>query len=245
MDKQYPILTSVKAGKLLEHLRRGEDCTPSDFIEYRQCDEPIDLTQIASLRKILEKIKGEFPKELGLRSQEGGAFEAKGSEHIHKFFQSFPSQATDDPDFWKYICVIHFRDFVEWRHGGGDREANLANYGISAERRNLFLRMFYRAAVSLDPSSDDPYHLSKLGDEDLWKSHFGAVKIGNSPQVVKAFLKTVYPKNDKAVLKTKEVRSLAKNLTRLRSNVILELYDEASAVKLLKLEVVKLQSIEQ
>jgi hypothetical protein len=105
--------------------------------------------------------------------------------------------------------------------------------------------MFYRAAVSLDPSSDDPYHLSKLGDEDLWKSHFGAVKIGNSPQVVKAFLKTVYPKNDKAVLKTKEVRSLAKNLTRLRSNVILELYDEASAVKLLKLEVVKLQSIEQ
>jgi len=101
--------------------------------------------------------------------------------------------------------------------------------------------MFYRAAISLDLTASDPYHLSRLGDEDLWKSHFGAVRIGNSSEIVKAFLKTVYPKNNKAVLKTIEVRALAKNLTRMRSNVILELYDERSAVKLIAREVEKVK----
>lgn len=241
MDKQYPILTSEKAKKLIEHIRLGEVFTLSDFVEYRHCDQPFVMNKIDSLRKTLGQVRAEFSKELGLRSQEGGAFEAKASEHVHRYFSVLPTQATDDPDFWKYVCVGQFKDFVDWRHGGQDREANLANFGIGAERRNLFLRMFYRAAISLDLTASDPYHLSRLGDEDLWKSHFGAVRIGNSSEIVKAFLKTVYPKNNKAVLKTIEVRALAKNLTRMRSNVILELYDERSAVKLIAREVEKVK----
>lgn len=245
MDRQYPILTTEKAKKLLNHLRLGEDCSAADFLEYRPCDEGFSLAGIDALKRALKKLKDEFPKELGLRSQEGGVFEARASEHVHRYFSAVPKQATDDPDFWKFLCVIHFRDLVEWRHGGKDREANLINYGVGAERRNLLLRMFYRASISLDPSATDPYHLSKLGDEDLWKSHFGAVKIGNSPDMVKAFLKTVYPKDNKSVLKTIQVRALAKNLTRLRSNVILELYDEGTAARLLRREIDKLKSAQQ
>jgi len=245
MDKQYPILSSEKAKRLLGHLRLGEPYAEPDFIEHRPCNQAFFMNELDVLKLTLNKIKGAFPDELAVRGQEGGAFEAIASEHIHKFFSSVSSQATDDPDFWKYLCVIHFRDLVEWRHGGKDRYANLANYGIGAERRNLLLRMFYRASISLDVGAKDPYRLSRLGDEDLWKSHFAAVRIGNSPDIVRAFLKTVYPKEGKSVLKTIETRALAKNLTRLRSNVLLELYDEDSAVKLLKREIGKLKEIEQ
>jgi hypothetical protein len=239
-DKKYPAVNATNAKKIIDHQRLGDEFAIQDYIDFRDCTAAYSEEPIKELSKTLTQLKKKFPKEIELRSPIGGEFEAEACSLVHEQFRSLPSEALDDPDFWKYLCVAYFSELVEWRHGGNGRLANLANYGISAERRNLLLRMYYRADIVYEEGVKDPYALAKQGDEDLWKSHFGAVKVGNCPAVVKAFLKCVFPANKKPLLKTNQVRELAKNLTRLRSNVILELYDEQKAQQLIKREVERL-----
>jgi hypothetical protein len=238
----YPVLPTKESKDYLEAVRSGGNIDPNSFISRRKCRLVYDESGIQLLFDKLRSIQSQFPEELPVRGPKGGEFEAISSREVHQYFRSFPEEAIDDADFWRYISVCHFGWLVEWRHGGKDRFANLANYGIGADRRNLLLRMFYRAAVSFDESNpSDPYHLSVLGDEDLWKSHFGAVKIGNCPEIVKAFVKVVFATASSATLSTPQVRELAKNLTRLRSNVILDVYDSDMAVKLIQLEAEKIR----
>jgi hypothetical protein len=239
----YPALETKDAIAYLSAIRSSEDISLEKLLKFRLCDTPYSESALPDLINRLKSLMAQYPAELSIRSQEGGRFERDASEIVHKFFSAFPLEALEDNDFWRYITVVHFRWLVEWRHGGASRPARLANYGIEGDRRNLLLRMYYRAAVSIDlDKPSDPYHLSRLGDEDLWKSHFGAVKIGNCPEIVKAIITVSLKGEPEFSLSTKQVRELSKNLTRLRSNVILEIYDSASATNLVKNEIRKLKS---
>lgn len=240
-DKKYPVMTGSQVQKVLEHVRAGEEFAVTDHVSFKECGAEYKENFVAALTAALREIKSKYPAEIPMRSPIGGDFEAEACSITHELMRHLPREALDDPDFWKYLTVIYFRDLVEWRHGGHGRYANLANYGVSSERRNLLLRMFYRAEVVFDPEAKEPYRLAHQGDEDLWKSHFGAVRVGNCPNVVKAFLRKVFPAGEAPRLKTKQVRELAKNLTRLRSNIILELYDVEAALNLIEREVQKLE----
>jgi hypothetical protein len=240
-DKKYPAMDSAQVRKVLEHVRAGEDFAMSDYVTFKDCSAEYRESFVKDLSSHLEAIRSRYPAEIPMRSPIGGEFEAEACSVVHSTMRTLPGEALDDPDFWKYLTVTHFRGLVEWRHGGAGRVANLANYGVSAERRNLLLRMFYRAEVAFEPTASDPYYLCRQGDEDLWKSHFGAVRVGNCPSIVKAFVTKVFPANGSPRLKTKQVRELAKNLTRLRSNIIFELYDFDASLKLIEREVQKLE----
>lgn len=235
---KYPILERSEAQHILEARRNNMDVDEERFARFRGEGAEFDGAFIQKLREKLEKIKSRYPERLRSRDQDGGRFEAEACSVVHATLPSHLLAALSDADFWRYLAVVHFHFFVEWRHGSEGSETNAANYGIGNTKRNLLYRMWMRAEVSLDAAAQDPYHLAKYGDKDLWDSHIIPVRTGNARALVRSLLKFLYPAKlkGKCCLSIDEVRELAKHLTRLRANVFLELYDEERAYRLISRE---------
>jgi hypothetical protein len=233
---KYPILERNEAVQILDARRHNIDLDEDRFVGTRGDGADFDGAFIQKLREKLEKIKSRYPAKLrSSRDQEGGRFEADACSVVHATIPSHVLTALSDVDFWRYLAVVHFHSLVEWRHGSEGAETTPANYGIGNTKRNLLYRMWMRAEVSLDVGTPDPYHLAKYGNKDLWDSHIIPVRTGNARSLVRSLLKFLYPAKlkGKCCLSGDNVRALAKNLTRLRANVFLELYDEERAYRLI------------
>lgn len=232
---RYPILERGKAQELLDLRRANQEYDVDHYVDTRGEGSDFDDSFILLLKAQLEEIRTKYPETLASKDVEGGRFEAEASSFVHKAIPHSIGTALSDADFWRFLAVVHFPALVEWRHGTKEAPAHLNNYGIGNTKRNLLFRMWIRAELSLDESADDPYRLSRFGDKDLWESHIIAVRTGNARATVRSLLTYLYPTNlnGKCRLKTKEVRQLAKRLTRLRANVLLEIYDEKQSLDLI------------
>ncbi len=235
---KYPILERAEAVQILEARRHNIEFDEDRFVGARGEGADFDGAFIQKLREKIEKIRSGYPSQLRSRDPEGGKFEAEVCSVVHKAIPGHLATAFSDADFWRYLAVVHFHSLVEWRHGAEGAQTNPNNYGIGNTKRNLLYRMWMRAEVSLDVGSQDPYHLARYGDKDLWESHIIAVRTGNARALVRSLMKFLYPPKlkGKCCLNIAEVRELAKYLTRLRANVFLELYDEERAFRLISRE---------
>jgi hypothetical protein len=231
---KYPMLERAPAQEILRLRATGETPDVDSMMGYRGDGQLIDDSFIEDLRKDLVKIRKKFPAQLLARDAQGGKFEADASPVVHRHMRNVSGAALADADFWRWLAVVHFSDLVDWRHAPAKAQAHPNNYGIGNTRRNLLYRMYIRAEVAYDAGASDPYHLVQFGDKDLWESHIIAVKIGNSRTIVRSLMSYLYPSASKGKCRfsTKEVRALASRLTRLRANVVFEMFDakEASAV---------------
>jgi len=88
--------------------------------------------------------------------------------------------------------------------------------------------MFLRGQISWD-GTDYSLAWAIPKGSDFWRSHILRVKTGSAPTVARAFA------NRQVVsrLETDSLRELASRLNRTWSNVVLHLYSEAEATKLL------------
>lgn len=234
---RYPALSRSKAADVLMKFRSDEEVNEEDYLVSKGEGTDMNLSFIDKLKADLKTLKAKYPEVLSSRDVEGNKFEAEACSYVHQTFRYCPPEALSDQEFWRYICIFRFKELVEWRHGAVGSPAHLNNYGIGNTKRNLMYRMFMRAELSYDGNHEDSYHLARLGDKDLWESHIIGVKTGNVRTIVRALLKYLYPVEMKgrSMLKIKEVRTLAKLITRLRANVFLELYEETKALALLKI----------
>lgn len=232
---RYPAVEKSKAIEALEKIRDGEEVDEDDYLVYKGEELDLSLGFIDSLKGKLNVLKGKYPRVLSSKDENGGRFEAEACALVHESFRGCPAEVLSDPEFWRFLSVFRFRELIEWRHGSDGSPAHFNNYGIGNTKRNLIYRMFMRAELSYDGNLKDPYSLSRMGDKDLWDSHIIPVGIGSLRTIVRTLLKYLYPKklDGECLLKTKEVRTLAKLITRLRANVFLELYGEENALTLL------------
>lgn len=235
---RYPVLERNKAQQLIDARRAKEHHEEEAFVDTRGEGSDFDDAFIHPLKERLEALRKTFPPQLAAKSPEGGRFEAEACSLVHQAIPHAFGSAISDSDFWRYLAVIHFSDLVEWRHGTKENPAHMNNYGIGNTKRNLLFRMWVRAEIAYDEGSSEPYRLARFGDKDLWESHIIAVRTGNARATVRSLMKYLYPEelNGKCRLKIIEVRQLAKRLTRLRANVLLEIYDEQQALALVQRE---------
>jgi len=235
---KYPTFSTHAAKAVLEARRSGDEVDSTKLVLFVGNGEDIPDGFITSLRDNLLSLMRNYPDELAQRDEMGGAFEAEASALVHAAIPSSLGAALYDPGYWRYLCVEHFSSVVEWRHQGPDGKANIENYGVGNSRSNLLYRMWIRADVSLDVSAVDQYHLTRIPGRDLWQSHIIRVKTGNYRTLVKALLTYLYPDGSKGKcrLPTKVVRELAKRLNRLRSNILIEIYEFSDCVQLVSEE---------
>lgn len=174
------------------------------------------------------------------RSQKD-AFEGELSIAWHKSLKDLPTEVLTDRDFWRYLSTSLY-DFVQWRDGDN---CALASYGAHANTPGwdcVPMRMFNRAHIAEAGGTvlkaPDPYEAARVDGADLWRSHILRVLNGYAPVLVNELLK------DKAAGKvqtpnvshTDFVRQYAKDLRRIRANVLFEVLDQDASRGLLDIQ---------
>jgi hypothetical protein len=230
---RYVALKAEHALETLEALRRASSVDESRVLEFRGSGEDIERN-IPEIVECLNKIKLRFPERLSRRDPKGGEFEAQACAELHRRLP-FDPQMLADYEWWTWLAVFRFRELVEWRHGGETGRAAPANFGIGNGSENLLYRMWLRADAGYDPTRSDPYELARRGDQDFWRSHVFRQGYGRCRSMVRALIRYQFPDDsaENPVLKTAEIRELAKRLRRLHPNVVFEYLDEESAYELI------------
>lgn len=156
----------------------------------------------------------------------GGEFEAAATAHVHEILPTHPALAN--PEFWTWLAVVHCRSVIDRRYG---ESRDPKNFGIGTAIENLLYRLWLRAELSVDDGRTDKYDLARRGDIDFWRSHLFRQGYGNCRTFSRALISFQFPSDasDKPRLKIAQIRALAKQLKRARSNLMFELMSEARA----------------
>jgi hypothetical protein len=233
---RYVALKSEHAMETLEALRRAEPVDERRVLVFRGSGDDIEQV-VPALARTLYEIKSRFPERLRRRDPAGGNFEAEACPELHRALP-FDPQMLGDYEWWMWLAVFHFRELVDWRHGGETGLAARANFGIGNGSENLLYRMWLRADAGYDPARSDPYQLARRGDQDFWRSHVFRQGYGRCRSLVSALILYQFPDGSAGNprLKTGEIRELAKRLRRLHPNVFFEYLDANTAYELVRAE---------
>lgn len=171
--------------------------------------------------------------------QQRDQLEGDLSAELHSGLRQLPASVLTDRGFWRF-CATYLYDFVVWRHQSTETLPALYPYfGVASESVGFEcvpLRMFDRAMIAslggVDAGSDDVYSLARFGARDVWASHILRVRTSYAPFVAHELLLDVHA----GLLPTEKVRLVAKNLKRVRSNVLFEVLDPLQARDMLDRE---------
>ena len=143
--------------------------------------------------------------------------------------QGVDTAVLDDPGFWRYLAVFHFWNFVCWRQSGAfkpDGKFMRSLDGVSS-RNTVLTRMYLRVATA--GGADYAEYAKRLTQAtDFWQSHILNVRTASAPSLVRAMV--AKQKDDRK--KTLAIRQIAKDMTAVWTNVVLNIYDDDDAMEL-------------
>jgi hypothetical protein len=233
---RYPIISPTDATQYLYVRRNGDPVDVTQLAKARGEGAKLSLDFIMPLMAALNGLRARFPEGLkgrGLDNQ----FEAEAARIIHREV-AVPAEVVADPDFWLWLAVAYLSDVVEWRYGSPTHGTGLANYGIGNRSENFIFRLWLRADLVLDEQAGDPYHLSRRGQIDFYRSHLFRQGYANAGGFARALLRFQYPESDGTTprLKIVDIRELVKRLRRLRTNLFLEILNEDDCRRVIEAE---------
>lgn len=213
--------------------RRDGSLGPHDLKVVTQGPEAEDLVDVVDdvLEDVLERWRNtnlEAHSSDQLRDQLEGDLSAE----LHSGLRQLPASVLTDRDFWRF-CATYLYDFIVWRHKSTETLTALYPYfGVASGSLGFEcvpLRMFDRAMIArlggADTGSEDVYALARFGARDVWASHILRVRTSYAPLVAHELLLDVRA----GLLPTERIRLVAKNLKRVRSNVLFEVLDPLQA----------------
>lgn len=242
----FPIISGTDARLWIEACRGQSEDANEPEIQIQELGSDEDWDEVAArIKGAVAPIRanaGEIERSRGA----GRRFEALAAVAVHKAMPPH-HPAYSDSGFWIWLSVTHFGDLIEWRYGDKDGGSDLKNYGIAAPIENFLYRLWLRAEIAYDDRTpDDPYHLVGLGDVDFWRSHVFRQSYSCARQFARALVKFQFPggPDDKARLKIKQIRELAKRLSAARTNLLVEIMDPDRAFRFIEGEWSKLAEAE-
>ena len=134
-----------------------------------------------------------------------------------------PVDVLDDEEFWSYLAVRYFWEFILWREASALTEGNVHKYFNGAGGADSIpLRLHLRAqAVRVEDRGHELASAVAQGT-DFWRSHVLRVRLGRARPLARA-LATI--QRDER-MSTKVLRQVARRINRLWSNIVLYEYDE-------------------
>jgi hypothetical protein len=212
--RAYLLPSDEQAEPTLPEVRYSDDGTDEDW-------DAIGEELAKFLNGLLDSYKPSKGGAIG-----GGGFEAAATARVHEILPPHPALAN--PEFWIWLAVVHCRNVIDRRYG---ENRDPKNFGIGTAMENLLYRLWLRAELSVDDSRSDKYDLARRGDIDFWRSHLFRQGYGNCRTFARALISFQFPSDagDKPRLKILQIRALAKQLKRARSNLMFELMNEARA----------------
>jgi len=210
---------------LANHKDDGDNPFAAVAPEYRSASGELDADDIDEILGDIRRSAGlEQADELRSSGMTPDQVEGKVGFDLYSSFLEFPPEALGDPDFWRYIAVEVLRDFVFWRDGD---DCSLASFGLASSRRIpdcVPLRMFNRAHIASSTEAlEEQARIGMAGGADFWQSHVLRVQNRYDPRITQDLAAAM---NSGAIPNVQVLRQVAKDIRRLRANLILELQDD-------------------
>lgn len=239
----YPILSKTEARLYLQaaEAAAAAEESPPELPDARVSDDGSDEDWDAIAADVQAELEKLIAQSGGREGEvKGGAFEAAACPVIHALLPS-EHPALADPEFWVWLTLTHGLDIVDWRYPG---KRNLKNFGVGGAGENFFYRLWLRAEIAHSPGTKDEYELSRVGDIDFWRSHIFRQGYGEVRPFARALVEFQFPANEgrKARLRIDDIRALAKQLKRARSNLMFEVMSESRAAQFIRSEWERLAS---
>ena len=203
------VLANYKAqGKFLKTIPQPENRNISNEVLDVDFDEVLRI-----ISKRLSVAEAEKLRATGLSDDQ---VEGNFAMTLHSEFSDFPAQTLTDPDFWRYVSVEFFRDFIFWRDG---ENCSQASFGLDLKRRIpncVPLRMYNRAHIAHRiVEKGSTLTLEKIclaSGADFWQSHIFRAYHRFDVKIVEAFvLASMENKNE-------VLREVAKTVKQFRAN---------------------------
>lgn len=188
------------------------------------------MVDLSGLQGVVQKAK---QLEVHLQGANKDSVEGAICGDVHSLLSGLPVDVLDDPEFWQFIAIRYFTNFIIWRESKAASNPSvdkLLTYFLGKNNSEMIpLRLFLRGAIS---KVDDSYDLANLLDRstDFWRSHIVRVTTGTAYRLSQELVKHQFDKG----MNTTKLRELAKLLNRQWSNVELYYLDSSEAHELLE-----------
>ncbi len=227
---RYPVISLSQCGDLAR--RRINGTTPQIEPAWIGDGEDVDIARIeraaTEIGELVEAHRDTSDKD---------AVEGLAAVKLHAALQPAEPDALgvpdipvlDDPGFWRFIGLVYLWDFAEWRQPDPFKSGK---YMQVLDARNsaktIATRMFLRVA-SLGGSSHAEAASRVPRGTDLWQSHVLMVRTASAPSIVRQVVN--HQIDDR---KNRDpLRDFAKQVNGAWTNVLLNLYDDEDAERLI------------
>ena len=226
---RYPILTVEMTSRLtLRFLDEPDLGLAEETARWVGAGAEVNLKPLDRLLPLLKELHAAF-LETPEASSDKDRFEGRIAGPLHSVITTcaLPSEALDDPGFWRYLALTRFWWFVSWREKAfttGDARKYARYIDGKSYKVTVLVRTFNRGRLSL---RDGNYHLAYEAPQatDLWQSHILGVNTSYSPEVARA----VAERYARDRLTAGSLRVVAKAINRTNTNVVTVDYDPAEA----------------
>lgn len=166
----------------------------------------------------------------------GYLFERQAVSQVHQRL-GLDSIVAGDAGFWRWLTFSvdgQLAQLVDWRYPSkGSGHAREQYFGFGPMKAGMYAYLWLCARAVFDPTSKDPYELSRRGDVDIWQSHIVRIDFGSVPQMARAFIRFILPKEGEQFLYREQYRQLAREMTRRNASMAFELLDDSESLELI------------
>ena len=218
---RYPILSHSKMQRLVDQLAHGDQPAVEPHVEWVGAGTEVDLNPIAAAAGEIEE------GALTWTDKDRDRFEGKAAVALASALGGVVPEVLDDRGFWRYLSVRYFWAFIAWREAEAFERGNHEKY-VDAVRstESVLTRMYLRAQAI---GRRNPELASAIPDgTDFWRSHVIRVRSGSAPPITRALVKS----HSEERLSTDLLRQAAKSLNRTWANVVLHVYEDSDAERL-------------
>lgn len=225
---RYRILQKPVVHEIVGHLAAGEHIAIETRAVERGDGEGVDYL---ALDDILLPFRDELERSSRVENE---IFEGRLAAATHPWFSAIPVEVLDDPGFWRYLAVKHFWWFTAWREAdpiAGGKSEKYVDATLPAEQ--IPLRLYLRAK-SIDKDGDVSLAGEIPSSTDFWRSHIVRVRVSSARPLARAFATKKRDGRGARELSTDKVRKVARRVNRAWTNILLDLYDEDEAHRMIE-----------
>ena len=223
---KYPMVTHSDCRMLADRWCQDLPAPLAQHIHWQGTGNDIDLTSIeraaSSIRDLLEGYET-------VHSSDRDRLEGRAAPILYDALMTVEVAILDDPGFWRYLGLQHFWRLIAWREHKAFERGNHLKYVDGAQSTECVLTRMYLRVQALGGSEYQEMAWALPRATDFWRSHIFRVRTGTAPAVTRAFVRKY--RDDR--LNTEDLRDFAKRLTRIWTNIVLTVYDDDEAERLI------------
>lgn len=224
---RYPIITMSDCRSLAERMSNGISQDIEPFINWLGVGNTLEIDRI---EKAAWEVYQVWKEHRVCYRSDKDRLEGIVAPILYSALQEVFIEVLDDPGFWRYLSLAYFWDFIAWREDKAFENGNYLKYVDGKDNAECVLTRMYLRVQALGGNEHGSMAAEVKKATDLWRSHIIRVRNGEAPPLTRAFVERQRDHR----LKTPVLRKFAKRLNRTRTNILLNIYDDEEAGRLIE-----------